>query len=245
MTKNALLFYGHLPQNCKKYGSQYNQYYSYGHWKQFVLNENDNLDVFIHTWHASEDQIDNVKAIFDPKNIKNDVYVHDDAPRSSCLSMKIANDMCNEYAKTHDITYEKVMICRMDVVWFIPVCFDTMFDASKFTVSYWGSGKNDENANRDFNRPYDNSPYYGTHDIFFVSNKENMDVLCSIYDCLDKYEKDVTCFVRHTLLRWHMKQTHLESIVDFKIFINNDMEIESRIYMTNNQNLLNKLKYLS
>ena len=122
--KKALLFYGFLPPNVNKYNAKYDVYLSYVYWKKHVLDCNTDLDIFIHTWDASQAQIDEVIDVFHPKSICNDKLVHADAPASSCLSMK----RVNELAKGE---YDMLMICRMDVIWSAPLFLEKTFDPSK------------------------------------------------------------------------------------------------------------------
>lgn len=225
--KTAILFCGFLPFNCNKYGGVYDKYISIDKWISNIFSLND-CDIFIHTWNASDEHVQLINDKFKPKRFLNDSLVHTDPLYSRSLSIKKVNELVNDYIKQTNASYDLCFLSRMDIIWCKPFILSEVFDTSKFTVSYWG--KLDIDKNVSFNTPYANGQY-GTHDIFFASNKTNMDIFCTVYDKLDTYISNNIYPHAHTVFRHHIEKEGLIDSIDFQLIIGLDLILESRCYM--------------
>lgn len=222
--KYALLLYGISPYESKKYSAEYDKYYSITSWKK-VLSDNHEVDVFIHSWSINDEA--KLENIFKPKYKQFEPKIIDDPIKSCSLSMYKVNQLKNKYEKDKQIKYQTVMLCRMDIIWFIPIKF-TQFDSTKFIVSHWGI--TDKNPNYTWNNPYEGGQY-GTHDIFFISNSENITLFSELYNNIDNYKKEGCIMTHHTIKRYHMVKIGLITNIEFQFIIGKDLEIESRCWI--------------
>ncbi len=219
----ALCLYGVTTEESR-YHQIVRKIYSYDHWKKYFLEENPELDVFVHSWSTLFEE--KIVSTFNPKKFLFEEKIFTRVVRSCALSMKKSFELLEEYSIENGVEYDIIMMCRMDVIWMIPVKLNE-FNPSKFYVSYWGK------TNIDKNYSWENTKVAGmrcTHDIFFMSDQKKMKMFCTYFDELDVYLGRTIPENHHPLKRYHIEQTGLINSIDFAFIIGMDMEIEDRCW---------------
>jgi hypothetical protein len=202
----------------------------YQHYKKHIFDQNENVDVFIHTWSTdSEEDICDLyspkKSIFQ-KQMRFDIpsYVKGEFRRkqnhySRWYSTKKVIELKSQYEKENNFEYDLVFITRFDVAW------QKQFDFSKFDPLYfyvancfqvkplWGL------IPLRYGYPYQKE---GLADLWFLSNSSYMETFASLYDHLGEYTKPGRCpysltvgISNHKLASYHLKQTGLISKLRF------------------------------
>jgi hypothetical protein len=139
------------------------------------------------------------------------------------------NILKNEYEKENNMVFDNVILCRHDLIWTTDLYMNNI-DNNKFTISYWGNVDIDKNFW--FDSYFLETNFKGVHNLFFISNSKNMNIFCNLYDNLDKYKIDNIPIICHIIERYHIEQTQLIDIIDFKFIVGIDLEIESRCFFT-------------
>jgi len=192
---------------------------SFKYWKKHVLDKNDDIDVFIHTWDV--DLEDRIKQLFDPLlitvekqkifDIPDYVVGHPEQRKQNHYSRWYGNreavGLKREYEDYCDFKYDMVMLSRFDVAWQTDVIF-SKFDSSCFYVGNWCTlrdKKTNLNCFKDgrgdlYERletePLSNFKHShfpirrGMLDHWFFSHSENIDNFAELYSNLDEYLKD-------------------------------------------------------
>jgi hypothetical protein len=212
----AFLFYGNSPFTSKQ--KKPGKYASIPSFHKYIVSANPGIRVFFHTWDVKH--ADELVKIYNPAKYIAEPYVTNDALISVSLSMRRVYDLMKTSGEQFDI----VMLCRFDIVWNVRVDL-SKFDPTKFTVSYWGI--RDKDKNHTWDRPFYKS-YYGTHDIFFISNPDAMGKFCSFSDHVQKYLDEGIPWCHHITKRYHMNKMGLLDIIQFHFIVGIDLEIESR-----------------
>jgi hypothetical protein len=250
--KIAICLYGVTPFETKKYENYepyrtaidnfytvdgFN-YHSLKSWKENIINHND-VDFFIHSWTENEQHKEKLLQVFNPKKYEFNSLVYQDSVISSSLSVKNVLSILDSYETENSFTYDLVLICRMDLVWFRPIDIKSTYDVNKFTVTYWGI--RDIEPNKTWDDPYEGNKH-GTHDVIFASNSKNAKLYSTLFDYIDEYRKNESDLTsHHTIKRYHIEKTGLISIIDHKLIVNKDLEIESRC-STHNNDFVNYIK---
>ena len=136
--------------------------------------------------------------------------------------MKKVIKLKNNYENKNNIIYDGILLCRIDVIWNKKIMFDKLnFD--NFYISYWGI------TNKDLNYSFNNfnvNGYKGIHDIFYISNKKNIDLFVTLFDYYDKYIKLGCPDNPHTIKRYHIEYINLINKIEFIFIVGIDLEIE-------------------
>lgn len=196
----AILLHGQAG-TADKYGtgSKIDVALSHKHFKKHILDANENVDVFMHSW--SEDRKDvlidlynPVFHYFEPQIIFDFEYVVGDpngkggeinkwrdgkfkgldnlrfhALFSRWYSAKQANQLRLTYEKQHDFEYDYVMVTRYDLAYNVDFNFEE-FDIEKFY------------AIPPVSVYQDGQIHHGINDLWFISNSENMTNFLEIYE---------------------------------------------------------------
>jgi hypothetical protein len=189
-----------------------------------IVNPNDNVDIFVHTWgDESKEDIENmynpVKSKYQESiypNFKHPYAHFDYEPNvqkkiqsvySRWYSFKEVIDLKKQHEKENNFTYDCVMVCRFDMVFYKPIIFSDL-DLDKFYVSNWHYNWTK------------NKKFFGYPECWLFSNTENINKYATMYDRLDEYmvdggeyEKFIvnevgeplhTKVSSHALTRWHL-----------------------------------------
>ncbi len=225
--KVAVLMHG-LVGNTDKYGTGkiIDPSISHGYFKERILDVNDHVDVFAHSWSLEyENQIDNLyspkKSIFEKQIVFDFEYIVGDpngpggeinkwadgkfrgldnlrfhSMFSKFYSGKMANELKRQYEIENGFRYDMVMLTRYDLAYLVD------FDFSKFKKDKF----------------YAIPPisHHGINDLWFISNSENMDNFCQIYDWITHIEHFPHKFTHnHWLSRYYLEQTGMIKNLEF------------------------------
>ena len=182
---------GKLYTNKKRYSWEQDVDFRIGHYhyKKHIIDVNDNVDVFIHSWDTKyENQM--VKT-YNPKKYKFEkqiIFDKDDIRHHSIESRwfgaKQVNDLKSEYEKENDFIYDVVMWSRFDVGFFKDLIFSKVKDLNNLYIPK-------------SNPPNMNQPT--VLDYWYFSSSENMDIVNNFHS----HWKDYGCRSDHyDLYQW-------------------------------------------
>jgi hypothetical protein len=225
--KIAVLMHG-MVGNTDKYGTgkYVDPAISHKHFKKHIINVNDSVDVFMHSW--SVDFENKLKELYSPVNqVFEDQIVFDfeyavgdpsgpggESNRwvdgkfkgvenlrfhsmfSRWYSAKIANDLKKEHEDKNNFKYDFVMLTRYDLAYLVDFNFNK-FDPNKFYAI----------------PPVSN---HGIQDLWFISNSETMDAFCHMYDWIKQINHFPHKFTHsHWLAKHYIDQTGIVRNLDF------------------------------
>lgn len=201
--KTALILYGVKPLECveKNNITCHNVLdYTINHWKEYILNINKNIDVFVHSWSLDYENIviENYhpkKYIFEKqksfKNVNNTNYLNqktiynnmnnEEIIRSKYYSMCKAINLLNEYEIEQNIKYDIILISRMDLLWFNKVELNKI-NPNYFYTSNWNYAY-DKHKGR--NLMYNNKLLPLDH--FFITNSIDIKIFGNLFNEIDNY----------------------------------------------------------
>ena len=178
------------------------------HWSDYVINKNNKIDFFIHSWNVEHQ--DSINALFNPvaakyekqRTFKIPKYVIGEEIRkqshySRWYSTQQSMQLKHQYEEQNNFKYDWVMSARFDIAWKVPVIF------SEYTneTFYYGGFHRGESIK--------------VIDFWFFSGSENMDRFCDLYNNLDGYnQRDKYAPKRissHSLAEAHMLKLKLNS----------------------------------
>ena len=200
--KVALCLHG-LVGTDDKYGKGnklINHKVGYRHFKEHVMDVNDQVDVFIHTW--SVDQKDKVVETYSPAAIKAEKQPQTDyeipgmhANFCRWTSVKEVISLVNE----SDVEYDWVLLTRFDIAFLVDFAFNE-FDKTKF-YAQGPAG------------PYENGLHL-MNDLWFCATPEDMTVFSTLFDLLPQYKQHMIS--NHQLARKHLLETGLHDKLEYK-----------------------------
>jgi len=207
------------------------------HFKRHVMDVNDQVDVFIHTW--SVDQKDKVVETYNPAAIKAepqlitglddpDLRVRDQKTGVESNLSGLHANFCRwksvkeviSLVNESDTQYDWVLLTRFDIAFLVD------FDFSKWdNTRFYAQGPAG---------PFDNGLHL-INDLWFAANQENMTIFATLYDKLpaiqiqgnhfyggllergapDDY-RGRCMFSNHQLARKHLLQTGLHDKLEYK-----------------------------
>ena len=189
---------------------------SYKHNKKNIINCNENIDVFVHSWsYDIENEINNLykpKLMLAEKQIMFKVpdYIRSSSKRafahfSRWYSFKKVVELKRQYEIDNNIIYDFVLVQRFDLLWNIQVLFDNL----KKDIFYIGNSKL--------------NPKVEISDRWFISNSKDMDRFSMLYDLIPEYmlpgrfdsSKQWSGISRHSLCRYHLEQLGIEEEIKF------------------------------
>ena len=196
----------------------------YQHYKKHIFSNNENVDVFIHTW--SVDSKERIESLYQPKKATFQEQVIFDVPDyvkgeykrkqnhySRWYSTKKVVELKSQYEQENDFKYDFVFLTRFDIAW------QKKLDFSKFNPKYFYAADCFQVKpfmgliHLKYGYPYQKE---GLADLWFFSNSDQMEVFSNLYDCLDNYTKPGKCpyspnvgLTNHKLASYHLKQTGL------------------------------------
>jgi hypothetical protein len=200
--KVALCLHG-LVGTDNKYGKGkklINHKVGFRHFKKHVININEQVDVFIHTW--SVDQVDAVTETYKPVAI-----TAEEQPKTDYdIAGKHAN-FCrwNSVKKVislmdqADTDYDWVLLTRFDISFLVDFNFST-FDKNKF----YAQGPPG---------PYENGLHL-INDLWFCAPPEDMLKFATLFDNLPQYKHHMIS--NHQLARKHLFETGLHDKLEYK-----------------------------
>ena len=201
--KVGLILYGVKPMDCinKKDTALYNVVdYTINHWKEYILNVNKDIDVFVHSWSLEYENvvIENYKPkkyIFEKqKQFKSNINTNflkqttmynnlnnEQIIRSKYYSMCKAINLLNEYEIEKNIKYDVILISRMDLLWFNPIELNKI-NPNYIYTSNWNYAYDKYKCR---NLMYNNKLLPLDH--FFIMNSIDIKVFGNLFNELDSY----------------------------------------------------------
>ena len=200
----AILLHGSAG-TADKYGtgSKIDASLSYDHFKKHVLDINENVDVFMHSWsEGSKDTLlDLYKPAFhyfEPQVVFDFEYVVGDpngeggeinkwrdgkfkgldnlrfhALFSRWYSARMANQLRLVYEKQHGITYDYIMLTRYDLAYKVDFDFDKLAKDKLYAIG-------------PLSRWPDGNIHHGMHDLWFIASSEKMTNFLEIYNWIKR-----------------------------------------------------------
>lgn len=179
---------------------------SHKHFKKHILDVNDHVDVFYHTWSKQHEE--ELKQLYNPKYSIAEEQIHFDFEYtvggtfggqgsfrgienlrfhsffSKWYSAQQANLLKKKYEKENNFKYDIVMLTRFDLAYLVNFNFDS-YDKEEFHVL----GPDGKAA--------------GFNDLWFFSKSQNMDKFCDMYE----YVKDIKHFAhKHTHNHYYCRE---------------------------------------
>jgi hypothetical protein len=197
--KRIALCIGNLAERGRRMEKAY--LHGYNHIKEKILDKNENVDVFLHSWEPElKDtllELYKPKAYFfeDQKNFEDEynecdlnITAHNSYSNlfSMFYSRYAVNNILKEYSKNNNIEYDWVIFCRYDL------------DVEKIHCI-------------EFDKNYDNNYLYmsmydqlnsGPADHWFFGNQKDMDIILSLYSNLKEYCLPNSKFIKTCLEEW-------------------------------------------
>ena len=176
---------------CYGLGNSIDPRIAHNHHKEYIIDENENVDVFIHSWSVEFTSM--LVDLYKPKKyiIEKQVdfgseTIRNNATISRWYSTEMVSNLKSQYESDNDFKYDWVMVYRLDHVFLTPLNF------SKFDNNFiYFRHSNGLAAPQDFSHGYDNLnctcyDKKGDHglrlyDAYAFSKSENMDKFCSVY----------------------------------------------------------------
>ena len=200
--KVALCLHG-LVGTDDKYGKGdkiINHKVGYRHFKQHVIDVNDQVDVFIHTW--SVDKKEALVDTYTPKTIKAEAQptTEYDIPglhANFCrwTSVKEVISLVEQSGEE----YDWILLTRFDIAFLVDFDFNT-FDKSKF----YAQGPPG---------PYDNGLNL-INDLWFCATPGDMKTFATLFETLPEYKQHMIS--NHQLARKHLLETGLHDRLEYK-----------------------------
>ena len=184
----------------------------YSSFYKHFLSEN-NVDVFFHTWDVNYEKelihkYNPKKYKVEPQIVFNDTVK---GPRdrvqahySRWYSTKVVNNLKRDYELEHNFKYDFVLLSRFDMMWNTNIIFEG-YDPSLFYIPKTSKG------GVPWGWPHQQKNEIG--DLFYISNSENMDRFCTLYDNINGYMKE-GCpswngISNHMLAKYHLEKLSL------------------------------------
>ena len=235
----AVLLHGNAGKadkyNC---GSTMPIEHSYNHLKKFLLNINENVDVFMHSWSTEleEDLVNLYKPVdykFEPQITFDFEYVvgDPDGPGgeinrwvdgkfrgldnlrfhsmfSRWYSARLVNELKKKHEEENGFKYDFVMLTRYDLAYLIDFYFPTMDNNAVYLVG--PDGWNEDHEKGEIMQ-------HGVHDLWMISNSKYIDHVCdNVFDMLRNINHFPGKFTHsHFFLRHFLKKTGLLEVVSF------------------------------
>ena len=215
----AICFFGLHPSECWVSKAPLKDL-SHIYWKKNVFDQNDNVDIFLHSWSVNHKdklikeynptayKIEHQKDFSNKQHLKSKTQEHilnkgynlswGEIVYSCTYGMKQVIELKKQYEKENNITYDYVMLARMDLIWLVPLEFKTL-DTTKFYTSIWGPN----------NKYVIESNYKSTLGNWWISNSSHMNMMGLLYDHLCTY-------LNNTVVSYHtFVKTHMDSFLSF------------------------------
>ena len=204
--KIAFLMHG-ITGKADKYGtgSGLDCSLAYDHFKKHILDVNDHVDVFYHTWSVENE--DKLKELYKPKDCIAEEQIHFDfeysvgpghggegtyrgvenlrfhSLYSRWYSAQQANKLKKEYEEKNNFKYDIVMLTRFDLAYIVNFNFKDCNKEKLYVIGPDGGTT-------------------GYNDLWFFSSSENMDKFCNMYE----FVKDIKHFPhKHTHNHYYCK----------------------------------------
>jgi len=172
----------------------------YKHFKNHVIDVNDRVDVFFHTWSVEREE--KLKEIYDPVLYEAEEQpFFSDQPRRQATycrweSFKKVINLVNSSGNEYDF----VLVTRFDVAFLVDFEFEK-YDNSKFyALGPPGPPLNNLSCINDF---------------WFFANQKNMNKFANLFDFLDTNEYQPYIGSSHVLARKHLLETGLENNIEY------------------------------
>lgn len=237
MTKVALLFYGLKPLSCLKKASPFlKKDITLDKWNQNVIIPN-NCDVFIHSWSPEYqeeclEQYKPKKYLFEEKkhfpSRRQKIFDYGDTldtiNRSHLYSMKTVLELKNKYEQENNLTYDVVMIARMDIIWFNEINIRDIDVKEKIYISPWNYAfdKNQTRPNH-LKAPYDS---------WFISNSKDINCFIDLYDKINEY-------INHSNSHWikyfYFIDMGIQDKIDYMFYRFHDFVMLRWLFMPKNE----------
>ena len=145
-----------------------NPEYAYNHYKKHILQTNDSVDVYIHSWSVEQEALMNalykpIKSVFEPQEhfnrsgayLQREIFGVESRVNSTlrCLAL------VQETEAEQDFRYDYVMVSRFDVAFTSDVHFSEL-PPQRLVLSHWND------------RGLTNNILRGIYDLWFIGNTE-------------------------------------------------------------------------
>ena len=209
--KIALSFRGKIGHSKGRdgHGDELDLNINFNHLKKYILDEYENVDIFIHSISADIENSKEKLEIFKPIylevekqkkfGMEKDISLLEMGDEgingntsgqklrviSEKYSMYKCLDQVEKYEEENKFKYDVVMITRLDVGFFKDI------DFSKYDMNYfYASNRNDPPLKENNYKANYLNHYagYAFQDLWFFSNSENLDKFSKLYDEIENYE---------------------------------------------------------
>jgi len=172
----------------------------YEHFKQRVMDINDSVDVFFHTWSVEhEDKLKNTYSPVDYKCEKQPVFSEDPRKQAIYCRWKSTKEVMDLVQKSNK-KYDFVLMTRFDIAFMKDFVFNE-YDVDKFYAQGPpGPSKNGIDM---------------INDLWFFSSQENMFKFSRLFDLLDHEQFQKHIDSNHELARKQLIESDLNSKVEY------------------------------
>lgn len=173
----------------------------YKHFKKNVIDVNEKVDVFFHTWNTEHEK--KLCSVYNPVSYICERQPHySDENRKQAIfcrwnSVKKVINLVNQSNNKYDF----VLLTRFDIAFLVNFNFEK-YNASKFYVQGPPG-------------PYKNG-LHQMNDLWFFSNQENMTKFANLYDNLDEDAYKIHNDSSHELVSRHLIETALQKDVEYE-----------------------------
>ena len=196
------------------------------HYKEHIFDKNDEIDVFVHTW--STDRQEEIQELYNPVSAvyeqqiafpNRPKYQHKQTDRkvwggySRWYSTKSVVDLKKQYEKTHNFTYDWVMLTRFDIAFMAPLQFD-QYNMNNF----YASGQKNKQHEHMTSKKY-------VADWWFFSNSKNIDNFAALYDEIDRYGRLDLHGYQHRMARTRINDIGLSNRLQFVLNRDDDNKL--------------------
>lgn len=119
---------------------------------------------------------------------------------SQYRNLYLANELRKDYEAEHNIKYDVVIKARLDMFWVRPIMEGELQAAADgFLIAPGTWDFKTVNA-------------YAMTDVFAISNSDNMNTYCDIYNHLGEHYENGSCFHHESITGWHAMKTGLDKV---------------------------------
>ena len=171
------------------------------HFKERVIDINDKVDVFFHTW--SVDQESNLVSTYDPKSYKveKQPQFSEDPRRQAIFCRWKSTKEVVDLVKNSGENYDFILLTRFDIAMLV----DFKFDEYDKDVFYAQGPPGPKKGSLEL-----------INDLWFFSNQDNMLQFANLYDHLGEQDYQPHIDSNHELARKHLIKTGLHDCLEYK-----------------------------
>ena len=203
------------------YGKTLSKEYAYRHYKKHIIDINENVDIFLHSWSINYKDIlinlyNPINSLFEEQEYfnRNKNYIEHKKGIFSVESRVNSILRCLKLVKQNEIKnnfkYDFVMITRFDVALLTDIIFEKL-PLNKFIISHWNDRGNTNNILK------------GIYDMWFIANST------ILYDFFNECNKNYN-LTSSAHIHWRLIITKLNIKPIYYLFVGKDFELVRRLY---------------